>query len=131
MISHAGHGHTNPSQRHRTNAFGGSKPAETCRYCEGSFTASGRSKTVSTKLKIEVLAPMPSAMEMIASAAKPGCLISCRKPKRISCRSVSISAPSYALLDAAPGRLGFRKFATHEFSCLRESGSPLMICARD
>ena len=34
---------------------------------------------------------------MMASAAKPGCFISCRKPNRISCRSVSISAQGSAL----------------------------------
>ncbi|PYK66575.1 MAG: hypothetical protein DME45_12335 [Verrucomicrobia bacterium] len=50
-----------------------------------------------TKLNIEVLAPMPSAMETMASAAKPGRLMSWRKPKRISCRSFSISAQGFAL----------------------------------
>ena len=57
---------------------------------------------------------MPSAMEMMASVAKPGCFRSWRKPKRISCRSVSISARASTLSDAARARFGFRKFATRE-----------------
>ena len=49
------------------------------------------------RLKIEVLAPMPSAMEMMASAAKPGFFTSWRKPNRISCRSVSIGTEGFCL----------------------------------
>ena len=40
--------------------------------CAGSCTGSGRRRTVSSRLKMEVFAPMPSAIEMMASAAKPG-----------------------------------------------------------
>src|SRR6059058_1341513 len=58
--------------------------------CDGSFTtASGRKRTVSTRLKIDVFAPMPSAIETVATKANPGRFRSWRKPKRKSASIVS------------------------------------------
>ena len=45
-----------------------------------SFTGGAFSKRVSTMLKTVELAPIPSAKESTATAAKPGFLASMRKP---------------------------------------------------
>ena len=49
----------------------GSVPSMAINF-DGSRTGNGRSKTVSIRLKIAVFAPMPSAIEMMASAVKMG-----------------------------------------------------------
>ena len=48
--------------------------------CCGSFTGSIFSSTVSIRLKMAVLAPIPSASDITATAVKPGLLASSRTP---------------------------------------------------
>src|SRR5262245_54759973 len=69
----------------------------------------------------DVLAPMPSAMEMMASDAKPGFLTSWRKPNRISWRSVSIGTEHRHYVDATRTQFGFRKFRPAEIGGVVES----------
>ena len=52
--------------------------------CSGLETGSGRSSTVLTRLKMEVLTPMPSAKERMATVVKPGLARNRRIPKRMS-----------------------------------------------
>src|SRR5487761_803821 len=63
----------------------------TCTSCSGFCTGSIRSITVSIRLKIAVLAPMPSASVSTATAVKPGDLRNMRTPYRRSCDRVSIT----------------------------------------
>src|SRR5580700_11180239 len=50
----------------------------------GSFTGGGRSRTAFTKLKIAVLAPIPSASERTATSVNPGDRRNPRRAYRIS-----------------------------------------------
>src|SRR5689334_7404449 len=52
-----------------------------------SLNASGRKRTALTTLKMTVVAPMPRARIMIATAANPGAFRSCRIAYRRSCMS--------------------------------------------
>src|SRR3954464_9119956 len=51
----------------------------------GSWTGRGRSSTALTRLKIAVLAPMPSASDNTATSVNPGLLASIRRPYLMSC----------------------------------------------
>jgi hypothetical protein len=52
----------------------------------------GRNNTALTTEKIAVLAPMPSASVITATAVNPGCLSKLRAPKRMSFSNVSMAS---------------------------------------
>src|SRR5262249_48655366 len=54
----------------------------------GSSKGRGRSSVVLIRLKITVLAPIPSASDSAATMVKPGCLTSIRSPYWRSCQKV-------------------------------------------
>ena len=53
-----------------------------------SGNGSGRSRIPSTRVKMAVVAPMPSAKVTIAAIAKAGLRRSCRRAKVTSCETV-------------------------------------------
>src|SRR5882724_10892575 len=81
-----------------------------------SLYGSGLNKTVSTTLKMAVLAPMPKARVKIATAAKPGFFNSSRMLKRRS--SFRLSILSFLFRNNTQCRIlyvRFRNKLTHEF----------------
>src|SRR6202171_1883496 len=65
--------------------------AEILTSSEGRGKGKERSRTVSTTLKMAVLAPMPKARVKIATEVKPGFFRNMRRPKRTSCQKLYIT----------------------------------------
>src|SRR5271168_4915847 len=70
---------------------------------DGSSTGSGFRNTASVRVKMAVLAPMPSASDSTATNVNPGLRASVRKPYFRSCRSWSISVSRRMIALFAPG----------------------------
>src|SRR5579864_3090365 len=76
----------------------------------------------STKLKIAVFAPIPSASVNTAIAANAGDFLRIRNPYRISCRSVFIDTPLAILVKEYADRIPNGQFANYNVVIILREG---------
>src|SRR5271154_5565014 len=101
-----------------------------------SFTGRGRKRKTLARLKIAVLAPMPSASVRMAMKVKPGLLRNMRRLKRMSCQRDCMVAPraieSGTGSDPGNETLGIKtKVGTFKFPEISTMSSEISMEVRD
>src|SRR6266705_698725 len=90
----------------------------------GWLKGNGRRSTALIKLKMELLAPIPSARVRTATTVKPGLFASVRQPYRKSCKNPFIRLPPYSGSEFRVPGSGFRV----QGSGFRVQGSGFRVC---